>query len=119
MKDKVRIEEEVIEQLKQQIQNIYRKHPQLTPITPEEKVQIVEAIGLKQGHWFKCPQGHIYAIGDCGGAMETSRCPECNAVIGGQNHHLEENNELATEMDGARHAAWSEQANLANYQMEL
>ena len=117
LKATARIEEKVIEQLKQQIQDIYHKHLQLTPITPEEKVQIVKAIWLKQGHWFKCSQGHIYAIGECGGAMETSRCPDCNAVIGGQHHRLEENNELATEMDGARHAAWSEQANLANYQI--
>ena len=84
-------------------------------MTEEEKKQIVEAVGLKIGHWFKCPQGHIYAIGECGGAMVRGKCPECGAVIGGANHRLEEGNELAPEMDGARHAAWSEQANLANY----
>ena len=38
------------------------------------------------------------------------------AVIGGANHQLEEGNELAPEMDGASHAAWSEQANLLNYE---
>lgn len=27
------------------------------------------------GHFFTCPNGHPYAIGECGGAMETSRCP--------------------------------------------
>lgn len=84
-------------------------------MTEEEKKQIVEAVGLKKGHWFKCPQGHIYAIGECGGAMVRSKCPECGAVIGGANHTLEEGNELAPEMDGARHPAWSEQANLENY----
>ena len=47
--------------------------------------------------------------------MERSSCNECGAVIGGANHRLEEGNELAPEMDGARHAAWSEQANLENY----
>ena len=47
--------------------------------------------------------------------MERSSCNECGAVIGGANHRLEEGNELAREMDGARHAAWSEQANLENY----
>ena len=49
--------------------------------------------------------------------MERSRCNECGAVIGGENHRLEEGNELAPEMDGARHAAWSEQANLHNYNL--
>ena len=87
----------------------------LSPLTPEERKQIVSAINLKQGHWFKCPNGHIYVITECGGAMERSTCPECGAVIGGANHRLEEGNQLAPEMDGASHAAWSEQANLENY----
>ena len=26
-------------------------------ITNEEKIQIVQAIGLRQGHWYKCPNG--------------------------------------------------------------
>ena len=29
---------------------------------------IMEATGLSAGHWFECPNGHTYAIGDCGGA---------------------------------------------------
>ncbi|XP_034642892.1 NFX1-type zinc finger-containing protein 1 [Trachemys scripta elegans] len=80
-------------------------------ITEEERVQIVSAFGYPQGHWFKCPNGHIYVIGDCGGAMERSKCPECKAVIGGADHSLEHSNRLAPEMDGATHAAWSETAN--------
>ena len=85
-------------------------------MTPEEKRKIVLAIGLSKGHWFKCPKGHYYAIGECGGAMQRSMCPECGAVIGGANHRLEDGNELAPEMDGASHPAWSEQANLQNYE---
>ena len=73
------------------------------------------AIGLPKGHWFKCPKGHYYAIGECGGAMQRSTCLECGAVIGGERHTLEGDNQLATEMDGAQHPAWSEQANLQNY----
>uniref|UniRef100_A0A8C8S3M7 Zinc finger NFX1-type containing 1 n=1 Tax=Pelusios castaneus TaxID=367368 RepID=A0A8C8S3M7_9SAUR len=80
-------------------------------ISEEERVQIVSAFGYPQGHWFKCPNDHIYVIGDCGGAMERSKCPECKAVIGGANHMLEHSNRLASEMDGAAHAAWSETAN--------
>ena len=93
-----------------------RTEPALNPLTPEEKRQIVKAIGLSKGHWFKCPRGHVYAIGECGGAMETSKCPECKAVIGGTSHKLVEGNQLASEMDNARYPAWSEQANLANYE---
>lgn len=60
--------------------------------------------------------GHVYMIGDCGGATVESRCPECNAAIGGSGHRLRDDNQLAREMDGAQFPAWSEQANLLNYQ---
>jgi hypothetical protein len=59
--------------------------------------------------------GHVYAIGDCGGAMQESRCPECNASIGGRNHALTSGNRHAGEMDGSTHAAWSDAANMGNY----
>ncbi|NXX41716.1 ZNFX1 protein, partial [Tricholaema leucomelas] len=86
-------------------------------ITEAERVQIVSAIGCPRGHWFKCRNGHIYVIGECGGAMERSRCPECHEVIGGANHALDSTNSLAPEMDGATHAAWSETANnLLNFE---
>ena len=91
-------------------------------LTPTERAaerkEIVKAIGLTKGHWFKCRNGHIYAIGECGGAMERGVCPECQEVIGGGNHELAEGNEVAPEMDGAQYAAWSNQANLLNYDQE-
>lgn len=86
-------------------------------ITDEERVMILKAIGLKKGHWYKCPNGHVYAIGDCGGAMVESKCPECKAAIGGTNHNLLQDNAVASEMDGAEHAAWSDAANMANYNL--
>ncbi|XP_040464584.1 NFX1-type zinc finger-containing protein 1 isoform X3 [Falco naumanni] len=86
-------------------------------ISEAERVQVVSAIGCPRGHWFKCRNGHIYVIGDCGGAMERSKCPECHAVIGGTNHTLDSSNSLASEMDGATHPAWSEAANnLLNFE---
>ncbi len=87
-------------------------------ITDDERVMILKAIGLNKGHWYKCPNGHVYAIGDCGGAMQESKCPECDAAIGGSNHYLIQGNAVATEMDGAEHAAWSEAANLANFDLQ-
>jgi hypothetical protein len=89
----------------------YRVHG----LTDSEKTEIVKAIGLTKGHWFKCPNGHFYCIGECGGAMEEASCPECGARIGGQRHTLIADNQLAPEMDGARHAAWSEFTNIANF----
>jgi len=86
-------------------------------ITNDEKVMILKAMQLEQGHWYKCKNGHVYCITECGGAMEESKCPECGARIGGANHALLGDNAVATEMDGARHAAWSEQNNLANFNL--
>ena len=84
-------------------------------LTDAEKIEIVNAIGLTKGHWFKCPNGHYYCIGECGGAMEEAECPECGATVGGRQHALRSDNQLAPEMDGAQHAAWSEFTNLANF----
>jgi NifU-like protein involved in Fe-S cluster formation len=38
------------------------------------------------GHWYRCANGHPFTIGECGMPMETTRCPQCNAPIGGQSH---------------------------------
>ncbi|EWC48917.1 hypothetical protein DRE_00222 [Drechslerella stenobrocha 248] len=38
------------------------------------------------GHWYTCPNGHQFTIGECGMAMELAKCNECGAQIGGQNH---------------------------------
>ena len=38
--------------------------------------------------WYKCPNGHIYSVGNCTMPMQTARCthPHCSAIIGGSNH---------------------------------
>ena len=53
---------------------------------------IMKELNLGAGHWFECPNGHIYAIGECGGATEESKCPECKAKIGGTSHKLLDSN---------------------------
>lgn len=82
------------------------RHSNQNSITFQEKEMILKAMDQKKGAWYKCSKGHIYAIGDCGGAMETSKCPECGATIGGSDHRLVADNAVATEMDGARAPAW-------------
>ena len=72
-------------------------------------------MGLRKGHWFKCPNGHVYVITECGGATEESTCPDCGAGIGGTGHRLRDDNRLAREMDGARFGAFSEQANIHDF----
>lgn len=77
-------------------------------ITDEEKRMVAQAMVGREGsgRWFKCPKGHYYYIGDCGGAMQTSRCNECNSQIGGGQHRLLETNRFAPEMDGSTRPAW-------------
>lgn len=74
-------------------------------------------MGMGQGHWFKCPNGHIYVIGDCGGAVVEGRCNECGSQIGGGGHRLRADNQVATEMDGARMSAWDN--TVQNYQQRF
>ena len=53
------------------------------------------ALQLGPGHWFKCPNGHLYVIADCGGAVSSSVCPECKAKVGGEGYALAEGNHFA------------------------
>lgn len=71
-----------------------------------ERDQVVKAMNLTKGHWFKCPNGHFYAIGECGGAMEEAKCIECKSSIGGSDHRLRSDNRFASEVDGATAPAW-------------
>ena len=42
------------------------------------------------GHWYRCTNGHLFTIGECGGPTMTSRCPECGATVGGHDHEAAE-----------------------------
>lgn len=106
-----------INKIKEILQKMGQKLNTGLGISDVERQQIVKAMGLAQGHWYKCPNGHIYVITECGGAMQESKCNECGANIGGGSHRLRSDNRVAGEMDGARYAAWSEHANnMANFQ---
>ena len=50
--------------------------------------------------WFTCPNGHPFAIGQCGGAMQRSTCPECGEEIGGEDHNLDAKNKALGEVTG-------------------
>jgi hypothetical protein len=51
------------------------------------------------GHWYRCRNGHVYVIADCGMAMESSTCPECGETIGGENHASAAGNTHATDVE--------------------
>ena len=82
-----------------------KKKYKINCITKQEQIEIVKAVGLSKGHWYKCLNGHYYCIGECGGAMQLAKCPECKADSGGTSHRLTGENVHAGGMDGSRHAA--------------
>ena len=91
--------------LKNALENLSKVVNCAVKITDAERKEIVPAMGYKQGHWYKCPNGHIYIITECGGAMEKSRCNKCGAEIGGSRHRLLQSNSMTTEMDVATRPA--------------
>ena len=43
-----------------------------------ETVNLLRTLGRQ---WYKCPNGHLYAVGECGRPMEEAVCPECGMHI--------------------------------------
>ncbi|KAM6245288.1 E3 ubiquitin-protein ligase RNF213 [Porphyrio hochstetteri] len=42
--------------------------------------------GMNALHWYICPNGHPCTVGECGRPMERSRCLDCGAQVGGEQH---------------------------------
>ncbi|KAI8993679.1 hypothetical protein BDB01DRAFT_777126 [Pilobolus umbonatus] len=89
-------------------------------LTYHEKNQIINAMNeeikhgnnnIVGGRWFVCQNRHPYYVGDCGGATEISKCPDCNAEIGGLQHRVIESNRFYGEFDGSDKPAWPGQPN--------
>ncbi|XP_062387528.1 E3 ubiquitin-protein ligase rnf213-alpha [Sardina pilchardus] len=55
------------------------------PTMPDDMLHVAQQ-ALGQLQWYFCPNGHPCTVGECGQPMQVSRCPDCNANIGGQNH---------------------------------
>ncbi|KAL4779073.1 hypothetical protein BJX76DRAFT_365548 [Aspergillus varians] len=59
------------------------------PVSNEERLAVLGAMAREfrgTGHWYYCANGHPFTIGECGAAMQLSRCPECGSTVGGQHH---------------------------------
>ena len=50
-------------------------------------------------HWYNCPNGHVFALGECGLLLEEASCYECGARLGMMNHLTEGGITLATNME--------------------
>ncbi|KAI4121000.1 MAG: hypothetical protein LQ338_006623 [Usnochroma carphineum] len=73
-----------------------------TPVTNEEKAAVYAAMASDfrgTGHWYYCENGHPFTIGECGMPMQTSRCPQCGAQVGGQSHRPLEGVTRAADID--------------------
>ncbi|KAM4716889.1 E3 ubiquitin-protein ligase rnf213-alpha-like [Anableps anableps] len=55
------------------------------PSMPEDMVAAAQQ-ALGPLRWYRCPNGHPCTIGECGQPMQTSRCVDCGAQIGGNDH---------------------------------
>ncbi|CCD15604.1 unnamed protein product [Trypanosoma congolense IL3000] len=55
-------------------------------VTVDTLKNVASIIGLTGGHWYKCPNGHFYVVGECGNPAVSGRCPECGEGIGGVNY---------------------------------
>ena len=64
----------------------------LTELTTEQKLKLLMGVIINdphiqtreaRGHIYRCPNGHYYIIGECGGANQGGVCPDCGARIGG------------------------------------
>ncbi|KAK6337594.1 hypothetical protein TWF730_002989 [Orbilia blumenaviensis] len=58
-------------------------------VTNKEMREIYDAMTREfggTGHWYVCPNGHQFTVGECGQPMRVGVCNECGAQIGGQSH---------------------------------
>ena len=59
------------------------------PVTNAEKAAVYAAMAQSfqgTGHWYYCANGHPFTVGECGMPMQTARCPQCGATVGGTHH---------------------------------
>ena len=71
-------------------------------VTNEEMRQVYSAMAREfggTGHWYYCHNGHPFTIGECGMPMQTARCPQCGATIGGTSHRPVEGVQRAADLE--------------------
>ncbi|CAH0548136.1 unnamed protein product, partial [Brassicogethes aeneus] len=76
---KLRYTNEVDANIMENLKELNTQAASEVQITEAERLNIVRAMGMYKGHWFKCPKGHVYAIEDCGDAATPGKCNECGA----------------------------------------
>lgn len=80
-------------------------------LSDRQKMEVLKAVMIAdpsiqafngRGHVSRCPNGHMYIIGECGQAMQQGRCPDCGAGIGGRSHVFAAGNSRLTDDEATR-----------------
>lgn len=85
-----------------QVEKMLRDATFYEPVTNLEKAAVYKAMAQSfqgTGHWYYCANGHPFTVGECGMPMQTSRCPQCGASVGGSNHSAVAGVTRATDFD--------------------
>jgi hypothetical protein len=72
-----------------EVEKMMRESTFYSPVTSEEMENVVNAMAREfrgTGHWYRCRNGHPFTVGECGGPMVESVCPQCGEPIGGRHH---------------------------------
>ena len=80
--------EKVIKTMIQLFEHLKDKIRKAKEAERENAIDAFRIVSAEAQHWHRCPNGHFYAIGECGGAMQMGKCAECGVNIGGGNHTL-------------------------------
>jgi hypothetical protein len=92
-----------------EVEKMLRESTFYSPVTNKEMGKVVNAMAREfrgTGHWYRCRNGHPFTVGECGGPMVESRCPQCDAPIGGRHHQAADgvtrDNEMETRFGDMR-----------------
>lgn len=72
-----------------EIEKMLRDSTLYAPMRDDEWKDIMAAMrreNIGTGHWYTCENGHPFAVGECGGPMQQTVCPECGSPVGGLHH---------------------------------
>ncbi|CAM9810005.1 unnamed protein product [Ectocarpus fasciculatus] len=88
--DTVRQQHEV--HVETSMKHLLRLDEAMKGISQEEVKMVMDVAagtGLSGGvtKYYKCPNGHLYGVGDCGELNGGGICPECGLAIGGRGYH--------------------------------
>ncbi|XP_041040924.1 NFX1-type zinc finger-containing protein 1-like [Carcharodon carcharias] len=101
-----KLEGKLTEEIEAKIKGDLEKIRELFPceglwISEDERLSVAKDIEMAKRDWYQCPNGHLYAVEECGMSADQAECLECALMIEGESQHLEEDASQAAEMDSS------------------